>query len=309
MRKRFIIFNMLLMAATAQISASAADDSPAPEKEVEKTVARLEKDSVAVSKKIAKLRKDLAELKTSRQAEEYFSLIEEREELRRKIENDSVTILQLNEELSKLDVRIGSVSREQEALEQVKEKVVTDLIAANEDYLRKPLLELDSEKLKSIRGECSPYSADDEMKAFILVIDRTAVDKRAAEEAVAVLNSRFDAAKVETAMKNVEAAIQRSPERGKELDNLNLMLGNYAEGVETLKYYVNELNKNRTGVDYLWDYFAGDNKSILRKNDMEAKMERMMTVPYLKKMYDNFISSINKNPNGHSDSEKEILSL
>lgn len=236
----------------------------------------------------------------------YQELYNKKQALTDNIQEYQVKLKELNDQLVALNTQLAESNKMVDELEGIKKKVSSQLISDNKATLEQPFSKVTLDELNMVREKCLPYSSAQSVNDFIKRVDITIQNKILYEEINKTLNSPYQEAAVTEASEKIGKFLNLTDSQKEETQRLNKQLSSFKDGVNAFKEFINNLNKCR-GKNYTWQYFEDDKQSIYPGNLEERINDSLMAVPYLKKRYEDFLRTFRKNPNKHSDIEKEIL--
>lgn len=206
-----------------------------------------------------------------------------------------------------LDGQIAMLNENIAELDSIKNNVYNQLMTENQNILEKPFSQLTIDELTNIITKYSKYSADQKINVFIAKTNTVLNNKRAYDEAIRILNSKYnkmDLIRINDRLTSISGA--NSIQQG-EINQVQSSLSHFESGMATFKLFIQEINRRRGGVSsYSKDDFSYDLSKVKKELKEEIDSE-IMQVPYLKKVYNNYIKAITANPLGHPAIESEIL--
>ncbi|HJH75463.1 MAG TPA: hypothetical protein OIM43_00375 [Prevotellaceae bacterium] len=236
-----------------------------------------------------------------------LDLLKNRDSLLLEIQMDKKEIALLKSQLQDVNNKLNDKKSQKENLGKIKENVVNQIINENRDYLCKLFQEMDLATLNSMKSKCQKYSTDAKVNAFVAKIDNTINNKQLYDNIIRVVNSPYKKFDVDRALKTISQFKNICSLQQDEVYELKKQLTIFPEGLKTFKEFINNLNECREGVNYSLRYFEEDNKRIYQNNLQQRISTEILVVPYLKLKYESFMKIFKKDPNRHSDIEKEIL--
>lgn len=268
---------------------------------------QLTKDQNDLKKVLVQVQKTVKDLNEKLAKTAYPSLVEKKDSLVSVIRTHQEELDQLREQQSQLDEQLEESNRRMAGLAKVKDEVSNHLISEYRPLIGLPFSKVTLDALKQIHEQCLPYTADQQVKAFVAQVDNTIGNRVVYDEIQTVLASPYQKSAVAEAMLKIDRLRNLSDAQQQELLEVKRQLAVFEEGVKTFKEFIGNLNKCREGVQYSMRYFDDDKAVIFRGNLQQRMAASVMIVPYLKRKYEDFMNEFKKNPNKHSDIETEIL--
>lgn len=270
------------------------------EKELSKL---LKKTQSEVSKYQTAIQKLLGTQKSSG----YEGLNKRKEQLFSSINQNKKILNDLHIELKTIDSQLGESNNKKIELDKIKQEVSSKLVEENERYIQLPFSQISTERLRTIRKNCTPFTAEQKINAFVVKIDNTIANRTHYENLQKVLNSKYDKSAISIALSYIQSMTDLSFEQKTEITALKKQLEAFGEGLSAFKEFIHNLNRCRKGVNYSMAYFRDDKRQILPEKLEQKISAKLMIVPYLKNKYESFMRAFQKSPNKHSDIETEIL--
>lgn len=204
---------------------------------------------------------------------------------------------------------INNLQKEIDNLTQVQANVRKTILLKYTPYLDKPLSEIDSLELHKISNICKVYKdVDSEINGFYENIDRYTIYKKNYERARKVCASMFNYNDVETSLQKLDEIKDVNDEQRKDVELIRNQLSCFAEGVNYLKEFIDELNEKRNERRYIWEDLVIDRDYIWE--DLSVDFDKyIMNVPYLKQAYEQYMTILEADPMAHPQIEEEILAL
>lgn len=224
--------------------------------------------------------------------------------------NDSVCqqIEIVKKQIAELDSQLAILGAQEARLEAVKTEVGEKIIGDNRSYLDLSFSKMTLSRLNEIRSECMKYTVDEQVNKFVALIDRTIKNKMVYDEAVDVLDNRFDKNRVLHCVSSLKKLEGQSEIQKKEtifqLNNLSV----FEEGTNVLREFAQKFKKERErGMSAVQD--CKDALSFILDNDnmVQRIKDKVRPVSYLNKMYNEYRKSIMKNFKTPTIIENEIL--
>lgn len=256
---------------------------------------------------VSKYQTAIQQFLETQKSNEYEDLNKRKEQLLSSIKQNKKILNDLHIELKTVNTQLDESNNKKVELDKIKQEVGFKLVEENEQYLQLPFSQMDTERLREIRKNCIPFTAEQKINAFVVKIDNTITNRAHYEYLQKVLNSKYDKSAISIALSNIQSMTDLSFEQKAEITALKKQLEAFGEGVSAFKEFINNLNRCREGVNYSMAFFRDDKRQIL-PDELEQKIStKLMIVPYLKGKYEGFMKAFQKSPNKHSDIETEIL--
>lgn len=283
-------------------------------KELSDSLRKAKSSEKELSKLLRKTQSEVSKYQTAIQqfletqkSNEYEDLNKRKEQLLSSIKQNKKILNDLHIELKTVNTQLDESNNKKVELDKIKQEVGFKLVEENEQYLQLPFSQMDTERLREIRKNCIPFTAEQKINAFVVKIDNTITNRAHYEYLQKVLNSKYDKSAISIALSNIQSMTDLSFEQKAEITALKKQLEAFGEGVSAFKEFINNLNRCREGVNYSMAFFRDDKRQIL-PDELEQKIStKLMIVPYLKSKYEGFMKAFQKSPNKHSDIETEIL--
>ena len=206
--------------------------------------------------------------------------------------------------------KLDAMNRQRENLEKIKDNVSNQIIAENKYYLEMSFAEMNLSELRVIKSKCQKYATDTKVKAFAAKVVNVIKNKELYDNMVDAVNTAYKKLDVDRALASVTQIKGTNTLQQKEIIELQTQMTLFPEGLAVFKEFITRLNDMRNGVNYSMEYYQTDSKQIMSKNDLGNSInDKLVRVPYLKKKFEEFMTEFKKNPNKHSEVEKEILGL
>lgn len=248
-------------------------------------------------------------LQSKQRSTGYNGLVFQQESLEKSIKHKNREVNRLKNELAKYYEQVKALNTQKNELEGVKNKISADLLSKFSPELEYSLSKINIDKLNDIVAECSAYTADQKINAFVAKVERVRKNKECYDLVQNVLNSQYDSISVVKAQENIKKMDGLNEVQNKEKNELRKKLGCFAEGLKALKEYINNFNRLR-GENTLMEYafFYKDDETKIFKDGLKQKIDNYVySVPYLKDKYEsfhNYLEALNK-----TEEEKEIKQL
>lgn len=239
------------------------------------------------AKTIKQLQEQLARFKDDADYPEVCGLLKRKEELLAALEEQNKKIHSLQAQLQTINGNLRTMQQQRARLDSVRGSIAVQVIAKNEDYLRRPFSQMSLDKLNKIIDENAKYQ-DDRSVADLLaqakVVER---NKRAYDEMALAANSRFD-------KDNINRLLRVDPLKGlnevqqKEVAEVLRQLRLFEDGLGVFKEFIGQMQECRKNVNrYSKEYFDTDKGHLLTKQQGRIN-ETVEQVPYLKKMFGDY---------------------
>lgn len=274
------------------------------------------KDDKKLNAKIEKKKRDLdsrnkglAAIRQKMQDSKLPGLLTEREQLQTSIETLKADTISLASDIAKINEEIVHYSADMIELESIKDNVSRQVIDESKSYLELPFSEMTQDKLLSIKEKCRKYAIDKNINAFIAKTENIIEYKRIFDEATNIVNSKFSKANVDRVTDGLQMIKNIDDDQMDEFDLLRKQLSHFESGLTVFKEFIVELNRRREGVtNYTLSDYNDDYPHIMKKNNIEERIKSYIRiVPYLNKMFSEYVNIITTTPTIHPDIETEIL--
>lgn len=267
----------------------------------------LTKKKDAKNKELEAKREEYAKLLSSPNYKKLQDLLNKQIQLESQIDSLSVDTTNLVAKISSIDGQIVQLRGNVAELESIKNNVSNQLLAENRSVLEKPFSQLTIDELTAIKSKCSKYSIDQRINALIAMTDRVLNGKLVYDEAIRILNSRYnkgDLIRINERLIGISGInfIQKG-----EINQVGVLLSLFEPGMATFKLFIQEINRRREGVSsYSKDDLGHDLSKV--KDKLKEKIDsEIMQVPYLKTAFNDYIYAITTKPMSHPVIESEIL--
>lgn len=270
---------------------------------------KLIKKNDAKIKELESKKADVAKLLASPAYKKLQELLKEQKQLESQIASLSTDTINLRASISTIEAQINQVSGAVDELESIKNDVSKQLIDENKGILDMAYSQLTLDELKSIKTKCNKYSTDQRVNALIAEIDNVMNNKQIYDEAVQILNSKYNKFDLNRINQNLENIRNANSIQSSEIDQIRGRLSHFESGMATFKEFIVKLNKNREGAtSYSLDDLNDDLRRIFSKDNLKERIDsEIIMVPYLERSYNEFINAINSEPMSHPEIEAEIL--
>lgn len=257
---------------------------------------------------ISNTQNDIDKLSENLKLTAYSELLNRKEQLKKSINSYTDSLTKFNEQLLLTNKQLGESQSQKDELDKVKREVSGTLISENRPYIEQPFAKMSIERLKEIQKTCSPYTADQNVNAFVVNIEITIQNKETYDEICKVLNSSYQKFAVTQSLAKLQSMQNLSISQKNEIASIKKQLESFSDGLLAFKQFINNLNECRKETDnYSWEYFLADKRPIYKNNLEERINTKLYAVPYLKNKYEEFMKAFKKSPNKHFDIETEIL--
>lgn len=261
-----------------------------------------------IKAEIVNNQKDIDRLSEKIKLTSYSDLLKRKEQLETSVNTNLESLSNLNEQLLLTNKQLGESQSQRDELDKVKREVSSTLISENRPYIDQPFAKISIEKLKEIHRTCSPYTTDQKINAFVVIVENTIKNKTTYDEVCKVLNSPYQKFGITQSLAKLQSMQNLSISQKNEIVSTKKQLESFSDGLLAFKEFINNLNECRKETDkYSWDYFLADKRPIYKNNLEERINTKLYAVPYLKNKYEEFMKAFKKSPNKHFDIETEIL--
>lgn len=276
------------------------DDQNAQIKSLEKKNKLLNKQIASDEKRIAELEKKISQNNV--------------DELMKQVDSLGVTTSLLSEQLIKVNKHTGKLQNDLDKLLKFRELYVQDLLNNEQPYLEQPFSFMTNDHLKEVINLCMKLGKDDDIDKLLSKLKIVLQKRRQYENLCNLLEERYNSTNVKTALSEIEAFKATCNEVQKtEIDEINVNLGKYANGMKFFQSVVENLNKR------LETYRESQQNSDLAVDEARVmfeaertkyyEMEYFTQIPYLSKLYTLYKEDILKDPLQHSSVEDDIFSV
>lgn len=273
-----------------------------------KELKKLEGQHVSLTKSNEKLEEKISQAKIKEQKSGSTELLKKKEQLLKTIETEEKEKALLESQLQEICSKLDKKNHQRKNLGKIKDNVSNQIITENQGYLTRAFSEMNLGELTSIKSNCQKYATDAKVSAFVAKLDIVIKNKELYDNMSRVVNSAYKKNDVDKALASASQIKGTNEVQVKEINKLKTQLTLFPEGLAAFKEYITNLNRRRDGVNYSMEYFQTDSEQILSKNDLRNRIEnKLKTVPYLNKKFEEFIAALKRAPNRHPDVETEIL--
>lgn len=260
-------------------------------------------------KEIGNIHDKVESLQSKQRSMGYDGLMLQQDSLEKSINLKNRDINRLKNELAKYNEQVKTLNTQKNELESVRNNISADLISKYSPEVEQPLSKIDLNKLHDIVSECSTYTADQKINAFVAKAESVRKNKECYDFIQNVLNSQYDSMSVVKALENIQGMDNLNEEQHKEKNEMRKGLSCFAEGLRTLKTYFARFNMLRGPLSYkeYAVYYKEDEKESF-KDGLKQKIDNYVySVPYLRDRYESFhryLEDLNK-----TEEEKEIKNI
>lgn len=254
-------------------------------------------------------KEQLSRKEASQASSRILELESQRKNLSSSIDGLNSEITRLNKEISIIVGEISNLQHQKKELDSIKDGISNDILDKHESYLDLPFSEMSEDQLRQIKKECSGYTVDKKINAFIVKIDMMLKYKGLYEKAKAVSISKFNKLNVESSISALSAMTDISEGQEHEVGQVKKQLELFEEGTRVFKEFIVRLNAKRDGLSrYSPSDFMDDLPYIL--SGLEENIDNyIMNVPYLNQEYQKYMEMMKANPMEHPVIEQEMLGL
>lgn len=256
------------------------------------------------------LKKEQLSRKTASQASSgILELESQKKNLSSSIDGLNSEITRLNKEISIIVSEISNLQHQKKELDSIKDGISNEILDKHESYLDLPFSEMSEDQLRQIKKECSGYTVDKKINAFVVKIDKMLKYKGLYENAKAVSISNFNKLNVQSSISALTAMTDISECQEHEVGQVKKQLELFEEGMRVFKEFIVRLNAKRDGLSrYSPSDFKDDLPYIL--SGLEEKIDNyIMNVPFLNQEYQKYMEMMKANPMEHPVIEQEMLGL
>lgn len=268
---------------------------------------KLIKKTDSKNKELESIKSEISKLLHTLAYDKLQNLLKQLKQLEAQVASLSADTVSLSSKIISIESQISQLSGNVAELESIKDNVSKQLIDENASILDKPFSQLTIEELSSIKTKCGRYSSDQKVNTLLARTEKVLNNKRVYDDAISVLNSKYnkgDLIRINERLKNVKEtnSIQHS-----EISQLRDMLAHYEPGMATFKLFIQELNRRRKGATTYSSEDLNYDLSAVKKKLQEKIDSEIIQVPYLEKIYNEYLKAINTKPMSHPAIETEIL--
>lgn len=275
------------------------------------TIKSLEKDIQDANKQLKKQQQQIEKIQLAKYQEKEAELTKRQQELQAELERLKNENAGLEAEIDGFSQLLGEKSQKLKELEDIKQDVAEDFVTENESYLDTPLSKLDIDKLRQLQQKCEAYKGNRKVEAFSKKLEATIALKRAYDAANEVIYQPFDKDAINNAQRSLGKMNHLSESQMKEVENLRQQLHGFKAGLIAFNEFISRFQRKRKAItsaqDVNFEVSQIRNKTVDGQT-MDWHIENeIYPVPYLKKMFDQYIKLIRSNPkSGGLDIENEI---
>ena len=227
-------------------------------------------------------------------------------ELQASIDEMTPKIQELELQNHQLDKKLEEFNKRRMNLESVRNNVGKNLIDNYQGDLEKAFSKMDINNLYSIKSDCDRYKDDKNVKEFLKRVDKVISMKQAYDNAKNVVSQPFSKTNVNQALKSLPDNDMNSIQT-EEMNAVRNELQGFEQGLNTFKELINALAKKR-GTIFSKRDLDDELDIILNKDNLKGRINtQVMSVPYLKKKYNEYIKALQTAPTKQPTTEKEIL--
>ena len=225
------------------------------------------------------------------------------------IEGLNIEIARLNKEISLIVAEISNLQNQKKELDLIRDGISSEILGKHESYITLPFSEISEDQLRQIKKECSGYTVDKKINAFVARVDNVLKYKGLYEKAKSVSMSKYNKLYVQNSISALSAMTDISERQEQEVSQVKKQLELFEEGTRVFKEFIVRLNAKRDGLSrYSPSDFKDDLPYIV--SGLEDKIDNyIMNVPYLSQEYQKYMETIKSNPMEHPMIEQEMLSL
>lgn len=260
-------------------------------------------------KQLSLIKKQLSKTESIQASSGILELESKKKSLNSSIDSIKSEIASLNNDISLIVDEISNLQNHKKELDSIKDGISNKILDKHESYLDLPFSEISEDQLRQIKKECSGYTVDKKINAFVVKIDKMLKYKELYEKAKAVSISKFNKLNVQSSISALSAMTDISERQEHEVSQVKKQLELFEEGTRVFKEFIARLNDKRDGLSrYSPSDFKDDLPYIL--SGLEEKIDNyIMNVPYLSQEYQMYMETMNANPMEHPMIEQEMLGL
>ena len=188
---------------------------------------------------VSKYRTTIQKFLETQKSNGYEDLNKRKEQLLSSIKQNKKILNDLHIELKTVNTQLGESNNKKVELDKIKQEVGFKLVEENEQYLQLPFSQMATERLRAIRKNCVPFTAEQKINAFVVKIDNTITNRAHYEYLQKVLNSKYDKSAISIALSNIQSMTDLSFEQKAEITALKKQLEAFGEGVSAFKEFIN----------------------------------------------------------------------
>ena len=171
------------------------------------------------------------------------------------------------------------------------------------------LSDISKDRLAEIKAECSGYTVDSKINAFVARVESIEKYKQIYEKAKQVVSTSFKKADVQNSLAAIASISNLNESQQQEINVVKGQLELFETGALTFKEFIVKINATRDRVSTYSPIDFQDDLMYFLKG-LEEKIDKyIMNVPYLKLEYSKFMEIMKANPMEHPAIEQEMLNL
>ena len=254
-------------------------------------------------------KEQLSRKEASQASSGILELESQRKNLSSSIDGLNSEITRLNKEISIIVGEISNLQHQKKELDSIRDGISSEILGKHESYITLPFSEISEDQLRQIKKECSGYTVDKKINAFVARVDNVLKYKGLYEKAKSVSMSKFNKLNVQNSISALSSMTNISERQEQEVSQVKKQLELFEEGTHIFKEFIVRLNAKREGLSrYSPSDFKDDLPYIV--SGLEDKIDNyIMNVPYLSQEYQKYMDTIKSNPMEHPMIEQEMLSL
>lgn len=265
-----------------------------------------------INKKQEQLNVKIEQLSRKEAAQDSSGILElesKKKNLSSSIDSLNSEIMNLNKKISLVVREISNLQRQKNELDLIKDSISNVILDKYKSYLDLPFSEISEDQLRLIIKECSGYTVDKKINAFVVKIDKTLENKALYEKAKAVSMSKFNKLNVQSSISVLSDMTDISERQEYEVSQVKKQLELFEAGTYVFKEFIIRINAKRDGLSrYAPSDFKDDLPYII--SGLEDKIDNyIMNVPYLSQEYQKYMETMKSNPMEHPMIEQEMLGL
>lgn len=275
------------------------------------TIKSLEKDIQDANKRLKKQQQQLERFQPVKYQEKEAELAKRQQELQDELEQLKKEKAGLEEEIEGFSKLLGEKSQKLKELEGIKQDVAEGFVTENKSYLEKPFSKMEINKLNEFLKNCETYKGNRMVGEFAQNLKNMIDLKQIYDAANAVIHQPFDKDAINNAQRSLGKMNHLSESQMKEVENLRQQLHGFKAGLIAFNEFISRFQRKRKAItsaqDVNFEVTQIRNKTVDGQT-MDWHIENeIYPVPYLKKMFDQYIKLIRSNPkSGGLDIENEI---
>lgn len=268
---------------------------------------KLTKKTDSKIKELESKKSELSKLLDSPAYKKLQDVLKQLNQLEAHVASLSADTVSLSSKIISAESQISQLSGNVAELESIKDNVSKQLIDENASILDKPFSQLTIEELSSIKTKCGRYSSDQKINALLARTEKVLNNKRVYDDAIRVLNSKYNKGELIRISERLINVKETNSIQYSEISQLRGMLAHYEPGMATFKLFIQELNRRREGATTYSSEDLNYDLSAVKKKLQEKIDSEIIQVPYLEKMYNEYLKAVNAKPMSHPVIETEIL--